>query len=84
MSSGIKTSQEKQKKRQEAQKIKEMREQAKLDAQVVAKANGSPSKGISIVGTQNVGKVEVDSKTGKPIWGYIRRFVHGLVKCNIG
>ena len=80
----IKTQQEKIKKRKEVEKQREKREQDKLDARIAAKANGSPSKGISIAGTQNVGKVEVDSKTAEPIWGHIRRFVHGLVKSNIG
>ena len=80
----IKGQQEKNKKRKEQEKLREMREQAKTDARLAAKANGSPSKGISIARTQNVGKVEVDSKTAEPIWGHIRRFVHGLVKSNIG
>ena len=49
MTASIKSNADKTKKRLEQQKLKEQREQARLAQKVVAKANGSPSKGISMV-----------------------------------
>ena len=84
MLANLKSQADRIQKRINQEKLREQKDQAKLDARLAAKANGSPSKGISIAGTQNVGKVDADGKTAEPIWGHIRRFVHGHVKSNIG
>ena len=51
MSASIKASAEKARKRKEQEKLRENREQQKIEAKLAAKANGSPSKGISIART---------------------------------
>ena len=77
MTASIKATAEKARKRKEQEKLRENREQQKIEAKLAAKANGSPSKGISIARTQNVRKVEVDSNP----FGAIFKVDHRLFTC---